>query len=125
MESGGVCFFFSSRRRHTRSLCDWSSDVCSSDLLVTGGAGRMVLAGPATYTGTTNVTAGALLLTGAGAITNTSAVTVASRARLTFDNSTTNLANRLADSAPITLGGGTLSYAGNAAAWRATLGATT
>src|SRR5438132_8173875 len=28
-----VCFFFfSSRRRHTRSLCDWSSDVCSSDL---------------------------------------------------------------------------------------------
>src|SRR5438034_776955 len=26
-------FFFSSRRRHTRSLCDWSSDVCSSDLV--------------------------------------------------------------------------------------------
>src|SRR6266496_4115112 len=25
-------FFFSSRRRHTRSLRDWSSDVCSSDL---------------------------------------------------------------------------------------------
>src|SRR5260370_14709019 len=28
-------FFFSSRRRHTRFKCDWSSDVCSSDL---GGA---------------------------------------------------------------------------------------
>src|SRR6266496_5575557 len=27
-----VYFFFSSRRRHTRSLRDWSSDVCSSDL---------------------------------------------------------------------------------------------
>src|SRR5215469_4998789 len=26
-------FFFSSRRRHTRSLRDWSSDVCSSDLV--------------------------------------------------------------------------------------------
>src|SRR6476661_9612172 len=26
-------FFFSSRRRHTRVKCDWSSDVCSSDLL--------------------------------------------------------------------------------------------
>src|ERR1039458_2252942 len=26
------CFFFSSRRRHTRCLSDWSSDVCSSDL---------------------------------------------------------------------------------------------
>src|SRR5207249_6359029 len=28
----GVSFFFSSRRRHTRSKRDWSSDVCSSDL---------------------------------------------------------------------------------------------
>src|SRR5205085_3928749 len=31
----GACsfhFFFSSRRRHTRFDCDWSSDVCSSDL---------------------------------------------------------------------------------------------
>src|SRR5699024_12110666 len=27
-------FFFSSRRRHTRSKRDWSSDVCSSDLEV-------------------------------------------------------------------------------------------
>src|SRR6266568_6895841 len=27
-------FFFSSRRRHTRWNCDWSSDVCSSDLEV-------------------------------------------------------------------------------------------
>src|SRR6267143_5987040 len=31
-------FFFSSRRRHTRWNCDWSSDVCSSDLI---GLGRM------------------------------------------------------------------------------------
>src|SRR5882762_2981096 len=29
-------FFFSSRRRHTRFKCDWSSDVCSSDLLAAG-----------------------------------------------------------------------------------------
>src|SRR5215471_19366657 len=36
-----ICFFFfSSRRRHTRSLRDWSSDVCSSDLLgITGASG--------------------------------------------------------------------------------------
>src|SRR5205814_2822827 len=27
-----LIFFFSSRRRHTRCLSDWSSDVCSSDL---------------------------------------------------------------------------------------------
>src|SRR5689334_23998208 len=31
---GGEEFFFSSRRRHTRWNCDWSSDVCSSDLAV-------------------------------------------------------------------------------------------
>src|SRR5258705_13065380 len=42
-----VFFFFSSRRRHTRCLSDWSSDVCSSDLspanrLIVG----MVLAEP-------------------------------------------------------------------------------
>src|SRR5690606_39543934 len=29
----GLLFFFSSRRRHTRFSRDWSSDVCSSDLL--------------------------------------------------------------------------------------------
>src|SRR5258705_4980041 len=54
-------FFFSSRRRHTRCLSDWSSDVCSSDLKLTwkydraekgnifqaaklGGTGRFTLA---------------------------------------------------------------------------------
>src|SRR2546430_12132125 len=30
--AGCSSFFFSSRRRHTRFDCDWSSDVCSSDL---------------------------------------------------------------------------------------------
>src|SRR5699024_6332173 len=29
-----IFFFFSSRRRHTRSKRDWSSDVCSSDLII-------------------------------------------------------------------------------------------
>src|SRR6266852_3780382 len=32
MRSYFFCFFFSSRRRHTRCYRDWSSDVCSSDL---------------------------------------------------------------------------------------------
>src|SRR5437762_5246919 len=31
-----IAFFFSSRRRHTRYIGDWSSDVCSSDLSATG-----------------------------------------------------------------------------------------
>src|SRR5262245_62765912 len=40
-------FFFSSRRRHTRCLSDWSSDVCSSDLLdaaLSSPTGRGVIA---------------------------------------------------------------------------------
>src|SRR2546430_1965608 len=39
-QSVQLLFFFSSRRRHTRFDCDWSSDVCSSDLL--GGAGNSI-----------------------------------------------------------------------------------
>src|SRR5438093_5568262 len=36
-----VCyFFFSSRRRHTRLVSDWSSDVCSSDLYCQRRVGR-------------------------------------------------------------------------------------
>src|SRR5207249_11533934 len=34
-------FFFSSRRRHTRSKRDWSSDVCSSDLAVAAARGLL------------------------------------------------------------------------------------
>src|SRR5437016_11654446 len=32
VQSDFLFFFFSSRRRHTRLVSDWSSDVCSSDL---------------------------------------------------------------------------------------------
>src|SRR5690242_21016315 len=32
LQGDSFFFFFSSRRRHTRLTCDWSSDVCSSDL---------------------------------------------------------------------------------------------
>src|SRR5205807_6392297 len=39
------CFFFSSRRRHTRSDRDWTSDVCSSDLhqVAVGGIAEVVV----------------------------------------------------------------------------------
>src|SRR5882762_6115473 len=37
-------FFFSSRRRHTRFKCDWSSDVCSSDLSSERGDGMTQVA---------------------------------------------------------------------------------
>src|SRR2546430_6260229 len=37
-----ILFFFSSRRRHTRFDCDWSSDVCSSDLEVASGTTKKI-----------------------------------------------------------------------------------
>src|SRR5437899_7372942 len=40
-------FFFSSRRRHTRCLSDWSSDVCSSDLQKIGWAQLIAASGMA------------------------------------------------------------------------------
>src|SRR5260370_8190 len=41
-----VFFFFSSRRRHTRFKCDWSSDVCSSDLYIFAREQLRTLLGP-------------------------------------------------------------------------------
>src|SRR5947199_1262902 len=39
-------FFFSSRRRHTRCLSDWSSDVCSSDLWLSDHNGFLLPSAP-------------------------------------------------------------------------------
>src|SRR5262249_60001773 len=60
-------FFFSSRRRHTRLVSDWSSDVCSSDLVTfplgercfmgvigPSGAGKSTLLGALTGTAPAN-----------------------------------------------------------------------
>src|SRR5216684_4582064 len=57
MRGTSFCFFFSSRRRHTRCSRDWSSDVCSSDL------GRLLFLGNAAHSlslfGTSEVNSGA------------------------------------------------------------------
>src|SRR5215204_5982492 len=55
-------FVFSSRRRHTRSLCDWSSDVCSSDLVAENSGGAHCLK----YGFTTNHVTGLQIVTPAG-----------------------------------------------------------
>src|SRR6266498_4291855 len=45
-------FFFSSRRRHTRCGRDWSSDVCSSDLILRDGGAAFAGTGTPDSTGT-------------------------------------------------------------------------
>src|SRR2546430_6141798 len=56
----GLFFFFSSRRRHTRFDCDWSSDVCSSDLVVSASVSITIAdtTPPTTPTGFTAAAAG-------------------------------------------------------------------
>src|SRR3989475_324638 len=51
-----IIFFFSSRRRHTRFDCDWSSDVCSSDLTLVASPAA-ITASSGTSTSTITVTA--------------------------------------------------------------------
>src|SRR4051794_6319245 len=53
-------FFFSSRRRHTRWTGDWSSDVCSSDLMLIGVAINYVVPNRAFIYITSTATAGAM-----------------------------------------------------------------
>src|SRR5437879_13465322 len=53
-----MSFFFSSRRRHTRYIGDWSSDVCSSDLSEAVGGAIAVLAGGAPAGGGSSPPAG-------------------------------------------------------------------
>src|SRR3712207_7923799 len=54
-----VFFFFSSRRRHTRYWRDWSSDVCSSDLVLLyppdGKAGRIIFIAATRWTSDVNM----------------------------------------------------------------------
>src|SRR5262245_62720364 len=58
-------FFFSSRRRHTRCLSDWSSDVCSSDLVTHGKRGCSMSLEALTRLSTTCIVAsGGCLLVG-------------------------------------------------------------
>src|SRR5438477_5342396 len=50
-------FFFSSRRRHTSLTCDWSSDVCSSDLLLRSRGARLAPQSPLLRVGIAEVAA--------------------------------------------------------------------
>src|SRR2546430_11677476 len=54
------CVFFSSRRRHTRFDCDWSSDVCSSDLTTESQTHREMASGLSMPVGFKNATDGSL-----------------------------------------------------------------
>ena len=95
--------------------------------LTKAGYGTLVLASPNAYTGVTTVTKGLLVLAGPnGAISNTSAVTISGDSTLELRNSpSTNWTDRVRNGIPITLAGGTLSFAhtGGATNYSESLGA--
>src|SRR2546430_7135505 len=67
MDAVWIAFFFSSRRRHTRFDCDWSSDVCSSDLEGGGRSGGPAEDRRVEVGGVVRRRAGAASVPGAGA----------------------------------------------------------
>ena len=100
--------------------------IGSGNLAYLGGSSTLTLAGTSTYTGSTIVSAGNLVLAGNSALTGTTNVTLNQGGTLTLDNTGTNLADRINDSATVTLNGGTLIFLGNASANSTeTLGAVT
>src|SRR5260370_40061278 len=63
-----LLFFFSSRRRHTRFKCDWSSDVCSSDLTaMVSNTASMMRSAPLTFSRPTTPLISPIRLAGASA----------------------------------------------------------
>src|SRR2546430_9456198 len=85
------CFFFSSRRRHTRFDCDWSSDVCSSDLVGASGSLLTKLMSDAMGRSLTNTLFGAFGQVKAGA-----AVVTGGQARQVRSGTPEDLATLLA-----------------------------
>jgi fibronectin-binding autotransporter adhesin len=91
------------------------SDGGNGYSLTKAGASTFALTGASTYSGTTTVNAGTVTISGAsGAIASSSAVTVNYGATMTLDN-TTNNPDRIKNSAPINLNGGSFNFNGNGA----------
>jgi autotransporter-associated beta strand protein len=79
--------------------------------VVKSNSGTWTLSGENVYTGATSVIGGMLVLGGPdGALKNTLGITVAANATLRLDNTAHNNSDRLGNTVPVTLAGGTLEY---------------
>ena len=86
------------------------------------GSGTFTFSNANTYSGSTTVFTGGLNLNGSGSILNTSAIALNAGTSLVLDNTTTNVANRIADILTITTKGATINFIGNAATTAETVG---
>ncbi|MEK7951483.1 beta strand repeat-containing protein [Luteolibacter soli] len=100
----------------TNKLATITAELSGSQGFTKAGAGELALSGTNTYSGSTIVNAGTLRLIGAagtgGTILNSTGITVAAGATFAITNDLTNgnSTNRIADTASITLSGGTFTF---------------
>src|SRR5262249_24580872 len=80
--------------------------------LTKSGVGTLTLTSATPLTGGISVLGGTLVLAGSAAAPGSTSLTVAAGATLILDNTATNVANRISDTAPVTLSGGTLIFKG-------------
>jgi autotransporter-associated beta strand protein len=124
--SGGPVTFQAADSASVAKNITLSGALTNTQGFVKTGAGTLTLSGANTYSDTTTINAGTVALTGLnGAISSSSAITIGSGATLAITNSATaNNANRLSDTAPFTMNGGTFNYLndGSAASFSETAG---
>ena len=91
------------------------SGAGTANLVLFSGSSTLTLSRSDTYFGNTVVNGGTLLINGAaGSLVNTNAIIINTGGTLTLDNTAANLPDRLDQTAPITLNGGTLGLVGSA-----------
>jgi len=89
----------------------FSGGISGPGGLVKAGAGLLTLSGSSSMTGSVTIMSGAATLTGSnGSLGSASGVTIDNGATFTIDNSSSQNSNRLADTASVTLAGGTFAY---------------
>lgn len=115
-------------RGSTEGIGEIAGVIPSSTVVAKSGTGTWFLTASNTYSGATVMNAGNLILSGLGSARSSSGLTLNGGSLILFNTALSNSADRLADTVPVTLTGGTLSFSNDvslAANYSETIGAVT